>query len=180
MRKIILNVAVSLDGYITGSAGEFDWCFTDQDYGMASFLRQTDALLMGRKSYQLMLEMGNDSFPGRAKSMAKYVVSNTLDSVAEWATLIKGDVLREVKNLKEMAGKDIWLFGGAELTGSLMGAGLVDEMQLSIHPLVLGGGKALFGGVRGRVKLELVETQNYSTGLVQAIYRVEKEVAMHG
>lgn len=169
MRKIVLNVAVSLDGYIEGPGGEYDWCFADQDYGMKDFLRRIDALLLGRKTYELTLSMGGEPFPGTAK----YVVSNTLTSVAAWATLVSGDALRRIEALKAAEGKDIWLFGGAELTRALLGAGLLDEMMLAVHPILLGGGKPLFGGGKGRVGLDLIGSRSYSTGLLQVTYGVK-------
>ena len=73
MRKIILNVAVSLDGFIEGPNGEFDWCFTDQDYGMSDFMKSIDAILFGRKSYELMLKMSKNPFPEKMK----YIFSKT-------------------------------------------------------------------------------------------------------
>lgn len=170
MRNILLNVAVSLDGLIAGPHGEYDWCFVDKDYGMKDFLARIDALLMGRKSYELMKEMG-EPFPG----LRKIVVSQTLTSVEWWAEQIKGDAIERIKQMRGEAGKDIWLFGGAQLTNSLLAAGLVDELHLSVHPVVLGGGVALFGSLARRIKVELMETRGYETGLVQNIYRVRKE-----
>src|SRR5206468_11515903 len=84
MRKIILNVAVSLDGFIEGPNGEFDWCLTDQDYGMKEFLDRTDAIFFGRKSYELLQSMEPNAYPKKKK----YVFSRTLKSVDQQATLV--------------------------------------------------------------------------------------------
>jgi dihydrofolate reductase len=170
MRKIILGVAVSLDGYIEGPNGEYDWCLTDQDYGMSDFFLHVDACFYGRKSYEMMQAMGDlpDSFP----RLKEYVFSNTLDSVKAGVVLVKGDIKKEVLAIKDSPGKDIWLFGGASLTSSLMQIGLVDELWLAVHPLLLGSGKSLFSHLPGRVPLQLIDTKTYSTGLVSLTYKI--------
>lgn len=172
MRKIVLSVAVSLDGYIEGPGGEYDWCFADQGI-ISGFLRRVDALLMGRKTYELALRVdgGRRPFPKKAH----HVVSNTLREVAPWAELISGDVAGAVRQLKAGKGKDIWLFGGAELTRTLLEAGLLDELVLAVHPILLGAGKPLFGALSRRIKLTLVESRPYPSGLVLSTYAVTTE-----
>lgn len=174
MRKVILGLAVSLDGFIEGPNGEFDWCFTDQDYGMSDFFKRVDAVFMGRKSYELAEQMnaeGND-IPGMPK-MEEYIFSNTLTKVKEGATIVSGDIEKEVKAIKQQEGKDIWLFGGAELTSVLMNMGLVDELWLSVHPILLGSGKPLFTGIKNRIHLKLIESKTYDTGLVSVKYGLD-------
>jgi dihydrofolate reductase len=172
MRKIILGLAVSLDGFIEGPNGEYDWCFTDQDYGMSEFFKRIDSVFIGRKSYEMSLGMegGSDWMP----KMKEYVFSNTLKEVKEGAQLVSGDIVAEVKKILSEPGKDIWLFGGAALTASLMNAGLVDELWLSIHPILLGKGKPLFSDIEHRIKLELVESKTYDSGLVSVKYRMSR------
>jgi dihydrofolate reductase len=136
VRKLILNLAVSLDGFIEGPNGEFDWCFTDQDYGMKEFLRRIDTIFFGRKSYEVLLSMEKKPYP----TASKYVFSRTLSSVRD-ATLVSTDIAEKVQSIKNEEGKNIWLFGGATLAGSLMNLGLVDELQLAVHPLFLGRGQ---------------------------------------
>ncbi len=165
MRKVILNLAVSLDGVIEGPNGEFDWCFTDQDYGMKNFLTGTDTIFFGRKSYEVLTRTEKDPYP----TMRKFVFSRTLQSVMD-ATVIQENIESHVKSIKEEPGKDIWLFGGAELTAQLMSLNLVDELQLAVHPILLGRGKRLFPSAENRVSLRLVDTKIYSTGLVQLFY----------
>jgi len=167
MRKIILNVAISLDGLIEGPNGEFDWCFTDQDYGMTDFLERVDAVLYGRKSYEVMMKEGKGKNPFANKQT--FVVSNTLSDHADY-TLLKDDVIQKIKDLKNSKGKDIWLFGGAELTASLVKAKLVDELMLAIHPIILGKGKPLFDGLPGRVYTKLMDSKVHSSGLVSMHY----------
>ncbi len=138
MRKLILNVAVSLDGFIEGPNGEYDWCFTDGDYGMKEFLQNTDAIFFGRKSYDLFIA----SFSYMWNDRQHYVFSNTLQSLHTEAVLINDKMETKVMELKKKEGKDIWLFGGAGLTTSLLNAGLIDEFLLAVHPVILGKGKA--------------------------------------
>jgi dihydrofolate reductase len=103
MRKVILNLAVSLDGFIEGPNGEFDWCFVDQDYGMTDFVKQVDAIFFGRKSYELTLQMGSNPYP----NMTKYVFSRRLNSV-DRATLINSKVSERVEEIRRQRGMDIW------------------------------------------------------------------------
>ncbi len=169
MRKVILGLAVSLDGFIEGPNGEYDWCFTDQDYGMTEFFKRIDSVFIGRKSYELTLTMGNGAMPGFSKLTA-YIFSTTLKAVKLGNILVKGDIEAEVKRIKKEPGQDIWLFGGANLTASLLNLNLIDEIGLVIHPIILGGGKPLFQDVFKRVELKLIDTKTYSTGLVSITY----------
>lgn len=163
MRKIILGVAVSLDGLIEGPHGEYDWCFTDQDYGMKEFLKRIDTIFYGRKSYEMA---GGNIFPDKHA----YIFSNTIKSSRKDATVISGDILKQVVSFKKQKGNDIWLFGGAVLTTSLLNADLVDELWLSVHPIILGAGKPLFQHVDVRKVFRLVEAKTYETGLVSLRY----------
>src|SRR5436190_4677362 len=167
MRKVILGVAVSLDGFIEGPNGEYDWCLTDQDYGLSDFFKRVDTVFVGRKTYEMSLGMES---PAGFPKFKEYVFSTTLDKVKEGATLIKGDIKTEVEKIKNQQGKDIWLFGGASLTTSLMNLRLVDEPSLAVHPILLGGGKPLFNNIEDRIKLTLVDMKTYSTGLVSLTY----------
>ena len=168
---MILSLAVSLDGFIEGPNGEYDWCFTDQDYGMSEFFKRIDSLFIGRKSYELTQSMGGAGMEGFPK-MIEYVFSNTLQSVKAGAVLVKGDIETEVKRIKNEHGKDIWLFGGASLTSSLLKFNLVDEITLAVHPIILGAGKRLFEHVATRIHLELIDSKTYSSGLVMLTYGV--------
>ncbi len=167
MRSIILNLAVSLDGYIEGPNGEFDWCFTDQDYGMDAFIKRIDAVFMGRKSYEVASSMSGQN---PYQHLKNFVFSKSLKKVDSNSVLIGGDLVQEVNRMKKEKGKDIWLFGGASLVTSFINEQLVDELWLAVHPLLLGEGKPLFQGIRGRVPFVLKNTQTYSSGLVQLFY----------
>ena len=172
MRKVILGLAVSLDGFIEGPNGEYDWCFTDQDYGMSEFFKRIDSMFIGRKSYELTLTMGDAAMPGFPQ-LTTYVFSNTLKEVKPGAMLIKGDIAVAVKRIKNESGKDIWLFGGASLTASLLNLGLIDELWLAVHPIILGEGKPLFSNIKNRIPLTLTDTKTYSSGLVALTYTLE-------
>jgi dihydrofolate reductase len=174
MRKLILGVAVSLDGFIEGPNGEYDWCFSDQDYGMRDFIKRIDAIFMGRKTYEMM-----QSFEGQAggnpwQGIKTYVFSNTLKSNLKDAEIVSGDIATQVRTIKTMNGKDIWLFGGASLTTTLMNEKLVDELWLSVHPILLGRGKPLFENLSSRIITKLIHSKTYDTGLVSLAYEVHK------
>lgn len=177
MRRIILDLAVSLDGYIEGPNGEYDWCFVDQDYGFSDLLNKVDAVFFGRKSFELF---GNIAPPDNSTEVEKqffrmmeekkkYVFSRTLKSV-ENAVLISENVEDEVKRIKQEPGKDIFLFGGAGLVTTFVNSDLIDEYQLGVHPIILGSGKALFKDIKERKKLKLIDSKIYQNGLVMLSY----------
>lgn len=166
MRKIILNLAVSLDGFIAGPNGEYDWCLTDHDYGMTDFLNSVDATLMGRKTYEVVLPYGHP-YP----TLTNYVFSNTLKT-SEFPNVVfvTEDISPFVKKIKDKPGKNIWLYGGGEIIDALMQDNLVDEFVLSVHPLLLGSGIALFKKQDHRIHFKLKDSIKYPSGLVQLIY----------
>jgi dihydrofolate reductase len=178
MRKLILGLAVTLDGYIEGPNGEYDWCFTDQDYGLNEFFTRVDAIFIGRKSYEMAQQHANNNngevIPGMP-AMTEYVFSKTLKSVKDGAVLVSDDSIAEARRIKEQPGKDIWLFGGASLTEALMKEGLVDELWMSVHPILLGSGKPLFRKQDSRTKLTLLESKPYETGLVSLRFSIDRE-----
>ena len=172
MRKVILGVAVSLDGFIEGPNGEYDWCFTDQDYGMSEFMKRVDAIFFGRKSYDMMHAPGAPEGPSPWGKKKSYVFSNTMKNKPPDAELVSGDIGDRVRAIKKENGKDIWLFGGASLTTSLMKEKLVDELWLAVHPILLGQGKPLFSGLEERIQTKLITSQTYDTGLISLVYEV--------
>lgn len=169
-----MNVAVSLDGFIEGPNGEYDWCFTDQDYGMSTFLKNIDAVFYGRKSYEMMMRTdssGENPFSG----FKNYVFSETLQEPYPNTTLISARFAEQVTDLKQGEGKDIWLFGGASLLDSFLQEGLVDQLSLAVHPILLGEGKRLFQQSSNRTQLTLVDSTAYSSGLVILLYEIHKK-----
>lgn len=166
MRKLVLNLAISLDGLIEGPNGEFDWCFTDHDYGMTEFMKSIDATIMGRKSYSMLLDFG-DPYP----QLTNYVISRKeKESRYPNVVFVRNNVPSFVEEMKAKEGKNIWLYGGAEITQLMMEHDLVDELMLAVHPIVLGNGLPLFGKLASRKKFELSDSIRYPSGLVQLIY----------
>jgi len=153
MRKIILSVAVSLDGFIEGPKGEYDWCPPPSKKEMVDFLETIDTIFMGRKSYEMA---GTSMF----KDKDYYIFSDTLDKVKGKNTyLVRSNMLKTVKTLTEEKGKNIWLFGGAGLTTTFINENLVDEMWLGVVPIILGKGKSLFQNIAERKKYKVVESK---------------------
>jgi dihydrofolate reductase len=178
-RKVILDLAVSLDGFIEGKNGEIDWCIMDPDMGFTHFLEQIDTILYGRKSYDLWgkyIPKTDDSdadkeFWNLIHSKKKYVFSKTHKETDDNVIFINKNVLEEVNTLKNQSGKDIWLYGGASLITTFIHLGLVDEFRLSVHPVVLGEGKPLFIDIQQRLNLSLIDAKPFSSGVVQLIYQ---------
>jgi len=167
LRRVILNLAVSLDGYIAGPKGEYDWCFVDEDYGMTDFFKTIDATLMGGKTYRQIVSAGERLYPVKTN----YVCTRNPDQPNSQNLVFISDHAAEfVQKLKIESGKNIWLCGGSEIIDILLKADLIDEMMLSIHPLILGGGLPLFKNQDRRISFKLTGCVNYRSGLVQATY----------
>jgi dihydrofolate reductase len=183
MRKVKYFVANSLDNFIARTDGGVDWLFNDgTDYGMSQFFKSIDTMLLGRKTYEIAL--GHNPKPKRKSAKAKskkssgfgmksYVFSRTLKSAPDESVIISENAGEFVRNLKNEAGKDIWLMGGGELAGSLFSAGVVDEVSLGVHPVLLGAGIPLFPGIGTQLDLELLDCKAHKNGVVQLSYRVK-------
>ena len=179
MRQVIYSVANSLDNFIAGPGGAVDWLRMDADYGMDTFFQSVDAVLLGRKTAEFALRQHRPR-PARKRPAKKkpgatqtYVFSRTLSAPPDPdATLISANAGDAVRALKQQPGKNIWLMGGGDLAGSLLSEGVVDELHLAVHPVLLGGGVPLWGQVGRQVALELLETKPHPNGVVQLRYRV--------
>lgn len=171
MRKIILNLAVSLDGFIEGPNGEYDWCLADQDYGMTEFLNNSDAIFIGRKSYELLMSTDPEMFG----ALKLYVFSDTLQPSSNPNTeIIKSvDFKSRIETIRNQPGRNIWLFGGASLLSAFVEEGFITEFLLSVHPIILGSGKLLFMGSKDRIELILLGSEQFSSGLVQLRYAIK-------
>lgn len=182
-RKIILDLAVTLDGFIEGKQGEVDWCIMDSEMEFNHFLNQIDTILYGRKSYDLWGEFtpeieqtdSEKEFWELVHSKEKYVFSRTQKGTDNKAIFINDSILEKVNELKNKPGKDIWLYGGASLITTFINLGLVDEFRLSVHPVVLGEGKPLFVDIKQRLNLKIVSTRTFSSGVVQLIYHLDED-----
>lgn len=166
MRKLILFIASSLDGYIAGPDGAMDWLFHDQDYGYTAFYAGIDTVIMGRKTDELSLSFGEHPYPGTSA----YVFSRTPREPDAHARFVAGDVTGFVRGLKAERGRSIWLVGGGELVCECLAADLIDEFVGSVHPVVLGAGVPLFPTGCPRRELSLRSVERYSSGLVQLTY----------
>ncbi|WP_079913228.1 dihydrofolate reductase family protein [Paenibacillus sp. 32352] len=181
-RRIILDLAVTLDGFIEGKNGEVDWCIMDSELGFTNFLNQIDTIFYGRKSYDLWGQYtpGTEQTDVEGEiwdlvhSKEKYVFSRTKKGTDHKAIYINDNILEEVNKLKSKPGKDIWLYGGASLITTFINLGLVDVFRLSVHPVILGEGKPLFNEIKQRLNLKLVDTRTFSSGVVQLIYHLNK------
>ncbi|MFS0553918.1 dihydrofolate reductase family protein [Brevibacillus sp. 179-C9.3 HS] len=179
-RRIILDLAVTLDGFIEGKNGEVDWCIMDSEMGFIHFLNQIDTILFGRKSYdlwgQFTPEIGHSDTEKEMwelfHSKEKYVFSKTQKGTDNKVIFINENIREEVTKLKNKPGKDIWLYGGASLITTFINLGLVDECRLSVHPVILGEGKPLFIDIKQRLDLKMVKTRTFSSGVVQLIYHL--------
>jgi dihydrofolate reductase len=172
-RRILrYQVASSLDGFIAGPKGEFDWILMDPEIDFGALLARFDTLLMGRRTWETAAAMHGG---GKPFGMETYVVSTTLDPAAQRAVhVIREDIAARVRELKEREGKEIWLYGGGALCASLLDAGLVDAIELAVIPVVLGAGVPVVAPTRSRHSLKLVSQRVFSkTGTLLLTYEVE-------
>ena len=171
MRQVHYSVAMSLDGYIAGPNGEFDWIVMDPDIDFAEHAARFDTYLVGRKSFEAMRRMGGAS---PAQSGARDIVfSRSLDPADHPRIALENDAVRVVRELREQPGKDICLFGGGELFRSLLAAGLVDHVGVGVIPVLLGGGIPLLPSPAGRATLKLLSCKAHEkTGTVGLEYEV--------
>ena len=184
MRKVIYAMSVSLDGFIEDRNGDLSWSFPDEElHKHFNDLESTfDIHFYGRGLYENMAAYWptadeNPSAPqpeieyaGIWKRMPKIVFSKTLDRVGWNSRLVRGDIAEEVNKLKAQPGKDMSV-GGAGLASSFMQLGLIDEYRLYIHPVILGGGKPMFGRLQDKIDLQLVETRRFGSGVVLLRYQ---------
>ena len=184
MRAVTYGGAVSLDGFLAGLDGSMDWLHFSEDVQqiMKDYWKDVDTILMGRKTYEFSVAQHppNSSRSKSAKRNSKrepavrtYVFSRTLKSVDQPATeLVTTDAAQFVRSLKQRPGKGICLMGGGELAQSLLAAGLVDQIGLNIHPILLGQGISTFRNLPIRLKLALTECRPIAGGCILANYKV--------
>jgi dihydrofolate reductase len=171
MRLVRFGGAMSLDGYIAGPNGEYDWITMDPDIDFAGMLAQFDTFLIGRKTFEAMLRMGNDvkSMP----AVQNIVLSRTLRASDYPHITVSADAERVVTELRAKPGKDIAIFGGGQLFRSLLAAGLVDRVEVSLIPILLGGGVPLLPPPAGRAILKLRKHRLYEkTGTIGLEYDI--------
>ncbi len=188
VRKIIVTMWTSLDGYIAGPNGEMDWIGEVYDEAMGAYeydlVSSADTLLLGRVTYQSFAgswpnvpdnpnaSEGEKMYARQLNAMRKVVASKTLDSV-DWnnSTLIQEIVPEEIMALKNEPGSDIVIYGSASIVRTLTNLGLIDEYQILVHPVILGGGKPLFQNIERKVNLSLASSKTHPSGVVLLTYR---------
>jgi dihydrofolate reductase len=179
MRKIRLAINVTLDGYVAGPNGELDWLFRTmtpaQQAWTTAFLREVDTILIGHTTYLEQAAFWPTQTGEMATLMnshAKIVFSSRLPTL-EWnhSRLAVSDVAEEIVRLKRESGRDIYVTGGARLARSLSQRGLIDEYNLTIHPILLGSGMPLFGEMSEELALTLVGTIPFESGAIHLIYQ---------
>jgi dihydrofolate reductase len=160
---------MSLDGCIAGPNGEADWIPMDPEIDFAALFSRFDTMLIGRRSWEAAAAQGGAGFPG----VKSYVFSTTLSAAECKGAMLARDAASTVRGLKEQPGRDIWLFGGGKLFRSLLELGLVDEVQVGLVPVLLGGGLPMVEHPARLARLELAGQRTYAkTGTVLLDYRV--------
>jgi dihydrofolate reductase len=191
MRKVILFMHVSLDGFVQG-ADDWDLNWISYDEELEQYAKETlstvDTVLWGRGTYQGMQQYWPSvpSNPSASQheiehahwigNTTKLVFSKTLDKV-EWSNsrLVKDNIAEEITNLKQQSGKDMIILGSPRLAHTLMSLGLIDEYRINVNPVVLGVGLPLFKNLKDRINLKLVENKTLNSGVVGLIYKLEKK-----
>ena len=170
MRRLRYQVATSLDGYIAGPNGEFDWIIMDPDIDFAALYAQFDTVVMGRKTFLVTIQQGGS---GAMPGLDVVVYSKTLRPADYPAvSILSSDPAESVRSLKAKPGKDIWLFGGGELFRTLLQVGLVDTVEPAVMPVLLGGGIPLLPVPARQARLKLTGHKVYKTGVVMLEYAV--------
>jgi dihydrofolate reductase len=168
MRKVVLGLGISLDGYIARLDGSLDFLFVPKDYSMAPFFRTVDTAVMGRKTYEVSRKMAGASFGG--SSLASYVISRSLPPGTRGGVIFTNQSpLALIAEIRKRSGKDIWLVGGGKLARDFLKADLVDELYLGVVPTLLGEG--LFPRGFPQRDFALLENKTFSKGLVSLKYK---------
>jgi dihydrofolate reductase len=175
MRKVMFHVATSLDNYIARKDGAIDWILGGEEgsSAMTELWQNVDTVVMGRKTYEPVLKSGTafPTYPG----VKNYVFSRTLKESSDAnVELIREDAAEFVRKLKTEDGKDIFVLGGGLFAKSLFEAGLIDEVGLNIHPILLGSGTPLFNEMNYQTDLQLLECKTFKNGCVSVAYRVKR------
>jgi dihydrofolate reductase len=180
MRNLTVGLFTSLDGVVESpDKWQFDHFDEDMMAGMSSHIAREDTVLLGRVTYQEWTHFWPNStlepYASHINNTPKYVVSRTLDKV-EWgkwnnATLIKGNLAKEIARLKQQPGKNIGVAGSPTLVRSLLQDGLIDELLLMVHPVIVGSGKRLFKDGEALQRLKLVDSKTTRTGVALLTYQ---------
>jgi dihydrofolate reductase len=184
MRKLKLQVQMTVDGFIAGPNGEMEWTAVDWDKELKKYVGRitepVDCIILGRKLAQGFIphwashpeEEGADKF----NSTKKVVFTKTLDK-SEWdnTVLAKGDLVEEIAKLKKQGGKDIIAYGGATFVSALIKHGLIDEFHLFINPTAIGNGMSIFKELDSKQNLTLVKSSSFDCGIVVLNYEPQRD-----
>ena len=173
MRRVLYGGAMSLDGYIAGPNGEYDWIVMDPEIDFAALAARFDTYLIGRKTFDAMRRMGSEgqSTPG----IQNIVCSRTLKAEEFPNLTVTADAERTVAELRTRPGKDIAVFGGGELFRSLLASGLVDGVEVALIPVLLGGGVPFLPPPAERTTLKLKNQRLYKkSGIVALEYDIAR------
>jgi len=179
MRKVVAAEFLSLDGVMESpDQWHFPYFNDEMGHAVGEGFETSDAMLMGRVLYEEWAAFWPQQDPEenpvaeQMNGVRKYVVSTTLEEPLEWnnASLIGENVAEEISELKRQPGKDIVISGSGALVRSLLEYGLIDELKLMVHPLVVGSGKRLFEDGEKQTALELLDSKTFSTGVVYLTY----------
>lgn len=170
MRRVILYIACSADGYIARPDGAVDWLEPyeagGEDYGYADFMAGVDTVILGRKTWDLAVSLADDPYPGQHS----YVFTHRPPAPRERVTFVSEPPAELVGRLRAQPGRDMWLVGGAALNTAFARAGLIDETWLFMVPTLLGAGIPLYRPGAPEQSLRLLDTHAYPAGLVRLRY----------
>jgi dihydrofolate reductase len=169
MRRIVLSLGISLDGYIARLDGSVDFLFMPKDYSMAPFFKTVDTALMGRKTYEAILRMSGGSFS--TYGLTIYVLSRSLPPGERNGVIFTSDSPKSmIATLRKRKGKNIWHMGGGELARAFLQDDLIDELHLGVVPTLIGEGLPLFPLGFPERHFRLLENKTFSKGLIALKY----------
>jgi dihydrofolate reductase len=176
MRRAIYYFTMSLDGFIADAQSSTAWLAgaPDTDYGYKEFYESIDPVLLGRRTSEQMLDMG-DFFPYADKEVIVFTSNPNLKRASDSVRIETGDAAKTLARLELTDGGNIWIGGGAQLAGSLYSAGLIDEIRAFIQPILLGGGLPFLAGDNlGQRPLEWTHSKNWPGGITELRYTIPK------
>lgn len=171
MRRLRYNVAMSLDGYIADSQKRFDWIPNDDTVDFAGLFARVDTFVLGRRTYETVLANGE---PPWQPGTRVYVVSRTLPAGShDGVHVVRDDPVALAASLRHESGDgEIWLFGGGQLFAALLAAKQVDAVEVTVVPVLLGGGVPIVARLPDRTPLVLTNSHVYSSGMIALYYSV--------
>jgi len=170
-RKVIVYIAMSIDGYIARPDGDLDWLsaveVAGEDYGYGEFIKTVDTVILGRKTYDKILSLGT---PFWHSGKQCYVITRTAKPTEGDINFYTGDIPALLEQIRKQPGKNIFVDGGAQIVNECMKHQLVDEFIISIIPVFLGSGIVLFNEGRPEMKMKLAGSKSFPSGLLQLHY----------